>query len=337
MRFVVSSILAAVASLAPSAIAQTGVIDQVSPQSSSASAWFNGDATSLTWQCQARAGLSGTLEGFTVYLTGPQNATIDVALRVGPGWNTGPAAYTTTLTKPTAGTDAMFVNVTSANVAVTSGTLFVIELHGLGTGCGIEGTYIAPASGSPLYPEPLFLNGPGCFADCGWRISFTTYVLQGAGSGFCFGDGSGTACPCGNNSPVGGFAGCLNSAGTGSRLVPTGNASIASDTVTLGASGLPGPVPTLFFQGTARVNGGAGIAFGDGLRCVGGTIIRLGVHAGVGGVATYPQGADLPVSQRGFCVAGNTYHYQAWYRNAAAFCTSSTFNLSNGTSVLWNP
>jgi hypothetical protein len=27
--------------------------------------------------------------------------------------------------------------------------------------------------------------------------------------------------------------------------------------------------------------------------------------------------------------------YQLWYRNAAAFCTPSTFNLTNGLDVTW--
>ena len=31
------------------------------------------------------------------------------------------------------------------------------------------------------------------------------------------------------------------------------------------------------------------------------------------------------------------YFYQSWYRNAAAFCTSSTFNLTNGVTVTWTP
>jgi len=30
-------------------------------------------------------------------------------------------------------------------------------------------------------------------------------------------------------------------------------------------------------------------------------------------------------------------HYQSWYRNAAAFGTSATFNLTNADSVLWSP
>ena len=30
-------------------------------------------------------------------------------------------------------------------------------------------------------------------------------------------------------------------------------------------------------------------------------------------------------------------YYQVWYRNAAAFCTPSTFNTSNGYAVTWQP
>jgi hypothetical protein len=30
-----------------------------------------------------------------------------------------------------------------------------------------------------------------------------------------------------------------------------------------------------------------------------------------------------------------TRTYQVWYRNAAAFCTISTFNLTNGIELSW--
>jgi hypothetical protein len=40
---------------------------------------------------------------------------------------------------------------------------------------------------------------------------------------------------------------------------------------------------------------------------------------------------------RGAVPAGATRTYQVWYRNAAAFCTSDTFNLTNGLVVTWAP
>ncbi len=36
-------------------------------------------------------------------------------------------------------------------------------------------------------------------------------------------------------------------------------------------------------------------------------------------------------------VAGATRHYQATYRNSATFCTSATFNVTNGVRALWDP
>jgi hypothetical protein len=319
--------------LAPFAAAQTGALDQTSPWSN---AGYNGDAASLTWQAEVQAGLTGQLEGFTLQCTGAAGATLRVALRAGAGWNTTPILFQTTIAKPTAGTDNVFVNVTSANLQVTPGSLFVIEMQGQGTGLGLNGSYVAPP-GTPLYPRYLFLNGPGCFADCGWRIGFQTYVVQGsAAADFCPGDGSGTACPCGNNSVPGAGEGCLNSLGLGGELDVTGLASIAGDTLVLQGAQMPNS-SALYFQGTTRLNGGAGSAFGDGLRCAGGTIIRLGTKANTAGFSQYPAAGDPAVSVRGLVTAPGTRTYQIWYRNAATFCTASTFNLSNGVEVTWTP
>jgi len=153
---------------------------------------------------------------------------------------------------------------------------------------------------------------------------------------FCFGDGTGTACPCAPPSTPG--TGCLNSFGTGGLLVATGSNSVVNDALVLTASGLPPTAPTLFFQGTGQQAGGLGTLFGDGLRCVGGTVVRLGTEPASAGTAVYPGVGDLSVSVRGLLpVAGGQRYYQAWYRNAAAFCTSNTFNLSNGVGVLWVP
>lgn len=172
-------------------------------------------------------------------------------------------------------------------------------------------------------------------------FDITTACPPSVGVGYCFGDGSATACPCGNFSPPGLGQGCLNSFGAGGRIVAAGVASIGADTVTLNASNLSA-ASVLFFQGTARQNGGLGSPFGDGLRCAGGTVIRLHTHTAVGtpGGATsfYPDTShgDPTVSVRGTITAAGTRTYQAWYRNIAPFCTPSGFNLTNAVEITWS-
>lgn len=315
-----------------SARAQTGTLDQVSGGNN---AGFNGDAVSLVWQAQVSAGLPGQLEGFRIELTGAQGASLQVSVRIGAGWNTSPAVFQTTVVKPTGGNDMVFVDTTSANIALSAGTLFVIEMQGTGTGTGIVGSYVAPSAGPPLYPEPLFLGGPGCFADCGWRLGFSTFVLTALGSTFCAGDGSAAACPCGNvGNPGRGCGSSMNP--TGARLAGSGNFSIAHDTGTITGTGMPNS-PCLYFQGTASINGGSGAGFGDGLRCVGGVFTSVGIKTNQAGTSQYPIAGDAPISVRCMITTPGMRSYQVWYRNAASFCTPSTFNLSNGLMIDWQP
>jgi hypothetical protein len=160
---------------------------------------------------------------------------------------------------------------------------------------------------------------------------------SGPGSGaFCFGDGSGTACPCGNNSAPGLDAGCLNSLGTAGSLATTGSASVGADTFALNGDGMPDS-SALYFQGTTQIAGGAGALFGDGLRCAGGSVTRLGTLVNSLGSSSYPGPGDLPVSVQGNVAAGDVRTYQIWYRNAADFCTPSTFNLTNAYQAVWQP
>jgi hypothetical protein len=156
------------------------------------------------------------------------------------------------------------------------------------------------------------------------------------GAIFCAGDGSATACPCGNSSPVGAGAGCLSSLGVGGTLRASGVASISADSVTLEGEQMPN-APALYYQGTAQFAGGLGGAFGDGLRCVGGTVVRLGTKTNVNGESQYPAPGDASVSVRGLVTSPGTREYQCWYRNAATFCTVGTFNLSNGLTLTWAP
>ena len=158
----------------------------------------------------------------------------------------------------------------------------------------------------------------------------------GAGTPVCFGDGAGAACPCGNTSPPGAAAGCRNSLGVGARLVAVGTASLAQDTLSLVGDGMPDS-SALYFQGSSVLGtGGIGQSFGDGLRCAGGFVVRLRTTTNAGGGSFHPGPGDPPISVRGAIAAPGTRWYQVWYRNAAGFCTPSTFNLSNAVRVDWS-
>jgi hypothetical protein len=160
------------------------------------------------------------------------------------------------------------------------------------------------------------------------------------GTPYCFGDGSGASCPCGNIGAA--QHGCANSSNAGgARLVAEGQAHVSSDTVTLRATDLPLSASLLFFQGTGQVAGGLGTSFGDGLRCVNGPVVRLAVrHASAGSASLgHAVTGDPSISTAGLLPGDtwNTRNYQAWYRDAQGFCTSATYNLTNGVSIRWAP
>lgn len=185
------------------------------------------------------------------------------------------------------------------------------------------GSLTVSATASPTFPVAGTING--------FQLAKLDTPTQVA----CAGDGSGTPCPCGNNGAAG--RGCANSVNAlGARLAASGTAWISGDTFVLGGNGMPNS-PVLYFQGSATTGGGLGAVLGDGLGCASGTAVRLGTTLNTAGASSYPQAGDVPVSVRGGVVAGATYTYQAWYRNAASFCTPATFNLTNGIVVTWSP
>ena len=178
------------------------------------------------------------------------------------------------------------------------------------------------------------IAGPGAYFDL--LPQSVTLEQPSLGTVFCFGDGSGAACPCGNASASAQQAGCLNSLGTAATLRATGSAYLSNDTVLLAGAGMPNS-SALYFQGTTRQAGGAGAAFGDGLRCAGGAVVRLGTKTNASGASSCPGAGDLPLSVKGGITGAGTRTYQVWYRNSAAYCSASTFNLSNGLEVVWAP
>lgn len=221
-----------------------------------------------------------------------------------------------------------------ATVAYAEGAIRVDEAHvpietGPYSTYGVEiaGCMTAANHGAEWYAVAWSESAPGADdAYCG-----AYYEPEHYGS-YCLGDGSYGNCPCSNFGSTGG--GCANSLTGGGVLAPVAYAFVSADSFALTVSDLPSSVPCLFFQGTAA--SAPGTAFGDGLRCASGTIVRIGNKTTSGGVATYPEAGDLPVSVRGnIPVGGAQRYYQCWYRNAASFCTSATFNTTNGVSVRW--
>jgi Tol biopolymer transport system component len=162
---------------------------------------------------------------------------------------------------------------------------------------------------------------------------------------FCFGDGSGGACPCANQGGPG--RGCANSAlPSGGSLEAGGSTAIdtvtGTDSIVLCLDGLPSSALAIVLQSASQVSP---VPLGDGLRCLGVARRLAIVSASSEGHAVYPQPGDPSVSGRsaslGDPIAGSgaTRMYQAIYRDSdAAFCpppAGSGVNLTNGLVLVW--
>jgi hypothetical protein len=259
----------------------------------------------------------------------------------------------------TVDTSNMVLKIGAITVPYTSGAPVVGMVNAFPVSDGVQGPNASMGSKSMSYSinhnstlwtstDPLLNLGTHTIVVDG---SFSmNFVVQGGGSYiemfptnitvervetgtvFCVGDGTGTACPCGNTSAVGDGVGCLTSFGVGGKLRAVGIASLAADTVVLQGSQMP-ISSALYFQGTTQVNS----VFGDGLRCAGGSVIRLSTKSNVSGASQFPAAGDASVSVQGLVGAVGTRTYQVWFRNAATFCSASTFNLTNGLEISWVP
>lgn len=204
---------------------------------------------------------------------------------------------------------------TNAGTGVGSDDVFETDAAGVFGGCWFFGGYLSGAPYASFYMQAI--------GDAAGAPTLT-------GVAYCFGDGAGTACPCGNNNDgSNGQAGCANGVNAGGgALTGAGNPSVSNDTVVLTATGVQPNQPGLFFRADNAVNTGLGITFGDGLRCAGGALVRLGVvvsNASGSASSTAPMLAGL--------AAGDVKRFQYWYRNPAGSPCGSQFNLTNGYEI----
>ncbi len=173
----------------------------------------------------------------------------------------------------------------------------------------------------------------GCF----YGIESIELVIVDPTLSFCFGDGTGglpnvppPVCPCGNAGDPG--AGCANSTGLGGKLMGLGTPSATSDDLEFFASQLPPNRPSLLFGGVGAQLPGA--LFGDGLRCVTGSVQRLGVRfADSQGAASWTGGGLIA---QGGWQAGDSPSFQVWYRDAGGPC-GTAFNVSGGSVLTLAP
>jgi hypothetical protein len=173
-----------------------------------------------------------------------------------------------------------------------------------------------------LYPFVFSVHIPG-------STSGSTCI----GTPFCSGGPAGSPCPCDNVGTQGG--GCANDTGHGARLSASGTNSVSADDLTLEASCLT-LGPGLYFQGDNAVNSGDGVPFGDGLRCAGGSVVRLQVRFATT-TNGYTTQSTISVAAKGGVSAGQTKRYQYWYRDSGTSPCNSLFNLTNGFEVTWTP
>jgi len=187
----------------------------------------------------------------------------------------------------------------------------------------------ASAAGAELVYELEFVDYAG-----NTSVSDSSVVGKSTpvGTPFCFGDGTGTPCPCGNNGAAG--AGCGNSgAASGGVLSGTGNATVGNDSVVLTAIDCPANKPGVFFSAALQANGGNGNPFGDGLLCGSGAINRLEVVFLDGGGAA---SSSVVLSVEDAISAGQTLHYQFWFRDPVGAPCGNGFNTTNALTILWN-
>jgi hypothetical protein len=159
------------------------------------------------------------------------------------------------------------------------------------------------------------------------------------------GVGGVTACPC-NNPQSGLNRGCENSSSTtGAALTAVGTASLGADTLVFTTGGERPTAFSLLLQGTTSP--ASGVIYGQGIRCVGGALLRLFSKSASGGSITVPNfgGGDPTVSARSAAkgdtiTAGQSRWYLVFYRDPTVLGTcpvTSTFNATQTGEVSWQP
>ena len=196
---------------------------------------------------------------------------------------------------------------------------------------GSLATNLVPTDSNPNLFEDTFVR------DRVGGTSFTVVCEPGSGGV--------ASCPCGNP-PSGAGRGCDNSSGTGgAALTASGGTYLSSDSLVFTTSGEKPSALSIVMQGSSVIS--SGVVYGQGVRCVGGPLIRrLFIEVAVAGSMSAPgfSAGDPTVSARSAAKgdviqAGQSRWYLVYYRDATVLggCpASSTFNATQTGRVDWS-
>ncbi len=185
------------------------------------------------------------------------------------------------------------------------------------------------------------LAGASAGARDAWLARYTPHLAL-----LCEPWGGGVvACPC-SNPAAGAGRGCDNSSGTGgASLSSVGDPSLSADTLSFSAQGEKPTATSVLLQGSSVLAQGS--VFGQGVRCVGGTLKRIQLQAASGGVVSMPDfgSGDASTSARSAALGdsiapGQSRWYTIYYRDPVVLGTcpaASTFNCGPTLRVDWQP
>ncbi len=181
-----------------------------------------------------------------------------------------------------------------------------------------------------------------------WETWVGKWNVGNGEPGMAFGGGgAGMICPCGNNNdgsstPL--LAGCDNGTyASGASMSASGTASVSNDSVVFVGQQATNSTFGVFFQGDNQALPGSPLGTNpNGMLQVSGGITRFETVLTDGFGACDTSGYTQSISAQGGVSAGDTKHYQLWYRNTAANApcsggAGSGSNSSNGYTITWMP